>query len=63
MEASGGEVPAGAVIGGQDGGETLYVARAEHAGDMLPGKLVPSHRVCYVPWGCGEHSKSNYEVS
>ncbi|CAG0901450.1 unnamed protein product [Darwinula stevensoni] len=62
VEASGGEVPGGAVVGGEYDGETVYVARAEHAGDMLPGKLVPSHRVCYVPWGCEEHSKSNYEV-
>ncbi|CAG0901449.1 unnamed protein product [Darwinula stevensoni] len=46
VEASGGEVPIGAVVGGEDGGEALYVARAEHEGDMLPGKLVPSHRVC-----------------
>ncbi|CAG0903379.1 unnamed protein product, partial [Darwinula stevensoni] len=44
VEASGGEVPIGAVVGGEDGGEALYVARAEHEGDMLPGKLVPSHR-------------------
>lgn len=26
------------------------------------GKVVPSHGVCYVAWGGGEHGKTEYEV-
>jgi hypothetical protein len=26
------------------------------------GKVVPTHGVCYVAWGGGEHGKSEYEV-
>lgn len=28
----------------------------------LLGKVVPSHGVCYLPWGGGEHAKTEYEV-
>ncbi|XP_077502283.1 natterin-4-like [Amblyomma americanum] len=59
----GGHVPYNAVCGGEDlGGESLYVGRASHSGDLVPGKLVPSHGVCYVSWGEGEHGHDNYEV-
>lgn len=43
-------------------GEILYVARARHEGALIPGKLVPSHGVTYIPWGGGEHAHSEYEV-
>lgn len=42
--------------------EQLYVARAEHNGALIPGKLVPSHGVVYVAWGGIENPKENYEV-
>ncbi|XP_055683680.1 C3 and PZP-like alpha-2-macroglobulin domain-containing protein 8 isoform X2 [Lutzomyia longipalpis] len=61
VPASGGQVPDGAVPGGHDG-EQLYVARARYGGGLIPGKLVPSHGVCYVPWGGGENSVTEYEV-
>uniref|UniRef100_A0A1L8DYN2 Putative farnesoic acid 0-methyl transferase n=2 Tax=Nyssomyia neivai TaxID=330878 RepID=A0A1L8DYN2_9DIPT len=61
VPASGGSVPDGAVLGGHDG-EQLYVARARYGGGLIPGKLVPSHGVCYVAWGGGENSVSDYEV-
>jgi hypothetical protein len=53
------------VPGGADTetGETLYVARAEHEGAIIPGKFVPSHGVTYISWGGAEHGKSEYEVS
>lgn len=64
VDASGGQVPPGAVVGGQDcSGEPLYVARAQHEGATLPGKLVPSHGCAYVPWGGLEHGKPQYQVS
>lgn len=61
IAATGGEVPPEAVAGGQDG-EALYVARARHEGALLPGKLVVSHGVAYVPWGGAEHPHADYEV-
>lgn len=56
-----GEVPPEAVVGGQDG-EAQYVVRARHEGALLPGKLVVSHGVAYVPWGGAEHPHNEYEV-
>lgn len=61
VAASNGEVPPGAISGGQDG-EELYVARARHENALIPGKLVPSHGVAYVPWSGGEHPHESYEV-
>ncbi|CAG0890462.1 unnamed protein product [Darwinula stevensoni] len=42
--------------------ETHYVARAPHGDDVLPGKLVPSHRTTYVSYGGKEYAKSHYQV-
>nr|CAD7433108.1 unnamed protein product [Timema monikensis] len=61
VDAAGGEVPPNSVPGGFDN-EQVYVARARHEGALLPGKLVPSHGVCYVPWGGAEHGKPEYQV-
>jgi len=57
-----GAVPEGALVGGNDAGNELYVARGEHSGAIVPGKLVPSHSVAYVAWGGEEHAKEAYEV-
>lgn len=63
VNASNGQVPPGAVVGGHDcNGEPLYVARATHEGATLPGKFVPSHGVAFVPWGGLEHAKPEYQV-
>lgn len=63
VDASGGQVPPGAVQGGQDvSGEPMFVTRAQHEGAMIPGKLVPSHGCAYVPWGGKEHGKPQYQV-
>lgn len=63
LPASNGTVPPNAVQGGTDcSGEPIYVARASHEGALLPGKLVPSHRVAYVAWGGRENPKEHYEV-
>lgn len=43
-------------------GENLYIGRSHHAGDIIPGKVVQSHGVCYVAYGGDEHGKSNYQV-
>ncbi|XP_028164303.1 uncharacterized protein LOC114355567 isoform X2 [Ostrinia furnacalis] len=63
IDMTGGQVPPGAVVGGQDcSGEPLYVARASHEGAVIPGKLVQSHGAAYVPWGGLEHGKPQYQV-
>jgi len=56
-----GTLPQGAIQGGMDG-EPLYIGRAQHEGAVIPGKVVPSHACCYVPWGGAENPKSEYEV-
>lgn len=60
-DATGGMVPGNAVEGGNDE-EVLFVGRAFHEGALLPGKIKPSHSVCYVAWGGQEHGKSEYQV-
>ncbi|XP_034248555.1 uncharacterized protein LOC117649696 [Thrips palmi] len=63
VDTTGGDVPANAVPGGMDvSGESLFVGRARHEGALLPGKVVPSHGCCYVPWGGAEHAKQEYQV-
>lgn len=63
VHASNGQIPPNALPGGFDASnEQLYVARAEHNGALIPGKLVPSHGVVYIPWGGVENPKENYEV-
>jgi len=56
-------VPPSAFVGGEDqSGEPLFVARGFFNGALVPGKLVPSHGVCYVPWGGKENAVNEYEV-
>lgn len=61
VPVNGGVIPPNAVEGGIDG-ETLYVGRASHEGALIPGKVVPSHGVCYIAWGGAEVPKSEYDV-
>ncbi|XP_064466158.1 uncharacterized protein LOC135377570 [Ornithodoros turicata] len=58
----GGEVPCTAFIGGVDSGENIYIGRAMHGGDVLPGKIVPSHNVCYVSYEGREHPYHTCQV-
>ncbi|XP_014256355.1 uncharacterized protein LOC106670473 [Cimex lectularius] len=58
---SGGTLFPDAVEGGFDN-EKTYVGRALHNGATIPGKVLPSHGVCYVAWGGEEHGKTEYEV-
>ncbi|CAG0902904.1 unnamed protein product [Darwinula stevensoni] len=51
------------VMGGMTAdGETLYVARAEHDNDTLPGKVQQNHSHCYVGYNGEEYSKESYKV-
>ncbi|KAF4519928.1 hypothetical protein B566_EDAN012570, partial [Ephemera danica] len=62
VAAKKGEVPDGAVVGGMDHASQLVVARAEHDGELLPGKFVVEFKQCYVTWDGKEHNKDKYEV-
>lgn len=62
VPASGGQVPPNSMQGGFDGSEQLYIGRARHEGDLIPGKVHPTHGVCYVAYGGGEHGHGDYEV-
>lgn len=44
-------------------GPNVFVARARHAGDMLPGKVARGHQTAFVPYGGAEHQVYDYEVS
>jgi len=62
-EASGGVVPPGAVtVGTTADGERLYIGRVFHDGTLTPGKIHPSHNVCYIPFAGQELSFPNYEA-
>lgn len=63
VPATSGQVPPSSIQAGQDNGEPLYVARAQHEGALIPGKLVSSHGCAYIAWGGAEHPKKEYEVS
>lgn len=57
------KIPENALKGGYaEDGEILYVGRANHKGHMTPGKVHPSHKVCYVPYGGKEMVYQAYEV-
>ncbi|XP_064472455.1 uncharacterized protein LOC135386870 [Ornithodoros turicata] len=62
VSASHGNVPHNAVPGGRDSGETLYVGRAHKGGDLIPGKIIPSHRVICVPRMGWEYPITSYEA-
>jgi len=57
-----GSIPTGAVRAGTDSGRDVFVARAEHRGLMIPGKIVFGQRVAYVSYGGMEHSNPIYQV-
>ena len=61
VQSSGGEKVVGAVEGGSEPGG-MYVGRALHQNDLVPGKVHCTHRVLYLPWGHREHGKQQYEV-
>lgn len=58
-----GDVTKRAVVAGTDiDGECLYVAKGVVNGEVCCGKVKPSHKCAYLPWGGKEHRVENYEV-
>lgn len=59
------KIPSNAVVGGYSEGdscEKLFVGRAVHEGHVIPGKVQPSHKVCYIPYNTREVPKTFYEI-
>jgi len=60
---SDGSVPTGALpVGTARNKETLYMARVEYNNSLTPGKVHPSHGVCYIPFGGKELAFRQYSV-
>ncbi|XP_028164312.1 uncharacterized protein LOC114355576 [Ostrinia furnacalis] len=58
-------IPVGAVEGGCSEGpdrETLYVGRALYSGQIIPGKVQPSHKCCYIAYGDREVAQKKFEI-
>lgn len=58
-------IPAGAVVAGYSediGHEKLYIGRAKYLNHIIPGKVQPTHKVCYVPYDGKEVGMDNYEI-
>ncbi|KFB37639.1 hypothetical protein ZHAS_00004877 [Anopheles sinensis] len=57
------DIPPTAVCAGKDrDGSPIYVARAKHDGDLLPGKVIASSHMAYVPYEGKEICLDNFEV-
>ncbi|KAL4716567.1 hypothetical protein ACJJTC_010231 [Scirpophaga incertulas] len=58
-------IPVGAVEAGYSEDhirEKLYVGRAFHEGHLIPGKVQPSHKVCYIAYDEREVAAKSYEI-
>ena len=58
-------IPVGAVIAGyseDSGREKLYIGRAKYQDHVIPGKVQPSHKVCYIPFDGKEVAMDTYEI-
>ena len=52
-----------AVIGGRStNGEPYFIGRCRNQGNLTPGKVHPSHGVCYIPYGGKEVAHPHYEI-
>lgn len=53
-----------ALVAGKEGwdGSQLYIIRARHAGELIPGKLSIKHRAAYVPHMGKEVPVHNFEI-
>lgn len=57
-----GNIPRHAVAGGEDFTCVTYICRVNHCGNILIGKLVPSHNRCYIPFKGSEYAYEEYQV-
>lgn len=57
-----GNIPSQAVVGGEEHGETFYVARANYMGGVHPGKTKNGWTSCNIGYGGKEIEVNDYEV-
>ena len=62
VEASNGDIPKNAVVGGDEDGAKLYIARAFYRGGTHPGKIKEGWDGCNISYGGKEITLRNYEV-
>ena len=62
VEASDGYIPRNAVVGGDEDGAKLYIARAFYKGGTHPGKIKEGWNGCNIGYGGKEITLRNYEV-
>ncbi|XP_072945898.1 uncharacterized protein [Epargyreus clarus] len=65
MPCSNGRIPTGAVPAGyseSEDHEQLFVGRAMYNDHLIPGKVQPSHRTCYIPYDNREIALKSYEI-
>ncbi len=62
VEASDGDIPRNAVVGGDEDGAKLYIARAFYRGGTHPGKIKKGWDGCNIGYGGKEVTIRNYEV-
>ena len=64
ISSKNGEVSRNAIPGGKTAtGETLFIGRVNHEGMQICGKIHPSHKGLYVPYGGKEfHYPMGYEI-
>jgi hypothetical protein len=60
--ASGGTVPEEAFKAGRDENGIIYICRARHEGDLIPGKVSPAVGIASVSYNGKEHTVEEYEV-
>lgn len=58
----GDKVPQNAVAGGEDEGKTIYVAKAYHAGDEMPAKVIPDINYAAVSYAGEEIPVKKFKV-
>ena len=62
VKARNGEIPANAVIGGEENGQPLYIARAMYKGGIHPGKIGKGWKGCNISYGGLEIESKEYEI-
>ncbi|XP_055387528.1 uncharacterized protein LOC129616083 [Condylostylus longicornis] len=63
LPADSNNIPPHAVLAGTDtDGDTIYVGRAEHNGDLIPAKVIINKNCAYICHSGHEHIKHTFEV-
>lgn len=55
-------IPEGALKGGYNGKETLFIGRAKHMRALTPGSVVGSMHKLFLAWGFKAHEYADFEI-